>query len=231
MGRATVIEPSRRSAAVAYETVEVRTLIPGCHQREPGVYLCETVHEYQHCRTLMQRGQVFSCRAGLAFDGGFAMPVAPKPGEYQLDLRSNLEIRVENGKRGDGRVKGEASAEVSFRPPATQNSLWCLQRDRYIYYPTGPKGGIGEVDDTAACDTPITARIEPNEDDILVAYELCNSFAAWGSELTHSVDLLVGAIFGLGSSSPAFLDQYGSSTALIAPYLTVSAPVTIECKN
>lgn len=231
LGRATIIEPGLRAAAVAYETVEFTTLIPGCHQREPGVYLCETAHEYQHCRTLMQQGQVFSCRAGLAFDGGFATPVQPKPGEFDLDVESDIQIRVERDTRGEGRVRGEARVAVSFRPPATLDSSWCLQRDRYLYFPTGPKGGIGEIDDTSACDTPIEATIVPHEDDVLVAHELCNSFAAWGSEIEHSTDVLVGALFTLGSNSPAFVDQYGSPTVIVAPYVTVKAPVSIDCRD
>lgn len=231
LGRATIIEPGRRGAVAAYEAVEFKTLIPGCHQNEPGVYLCETTHEYQHCRTLMQHGQVFSCRAGLAFDGGFAIPIAPKPGEYDLALDSDLKIMVEHGNRGAGRAKGDARVEVTFRPPVTLDASWCLQRDRYIYYPTGPKGGIGEIDNTAACDAPIRATVAPHEDDVLVAWELCNAFAAWGSELEHTADLMVGALFTLGSASPAFADQYGGSSVIMAPYLTVRAPVTIECRE
>ena len=49
----TVLEPGLRDVEAAIEPAEFQVLIPGCHQREPGVFLCETVLEYQHCRTLM----------------------------------------------------------------------------------------------------------------------------------------------------------------------------------
>jgi hypothetical protein len=230
-GLATVIAPSRRSAANTFEAVEVEVLVPGCHQREPGVFLCETVHEYQHCRTLMKSGKVFSCRAGLAFDGGFATPIAAGQGDYTLEMDSSAHIRVEQGQRGEGKLRGEAEFEIAFALPALEKTSWCLQRDRYIYYPTGPKGGIGEIDDNADCDVPITGEIRPHEDDLLNAYDLCNSFSAWGSELDHTMDVIVAALFNIGSSSPRFLAEHGSSSTIMAPYLTVKAPVRIDCRE
>jgi hypothetical protein len=74
MTRATVITPDRRGTAPAIMAVEVELLVPGCDQTEPGVLLCGTVHEYQHCRTLFAAGKVLGCRAGLAFEGAFANP-------------------------------------------------------------------------------------------------------------------------------------------------------------
>jgi hypothetical protein len=230
-GRATVLEPGRRSEAVAYETVEASMLIPGCHQREPGIFLCESMHEYQHCRTLMGMNRVHSCRAGLAFDGGFAIPVSPDSDEYQLRVKSDAEIRVTHGERGIGRVRGEAEVSVSFDQPETENPAWCLQRDRYVYYPTGPKGGLAEIDDTNECAEPIATNFGPNEDDVLIAYDLCDSFAAWGDQLTHTIDVVVAALFYLDSASPAFLAQYGASSTILAPYLAVKAPLAIDCRQ
>ena len=230
-GRATVIEPERRSAAIVYEAVEVDSEITGCHQVEPGIYECASVDEYQHCRTLMQRGEVFSCRAALAFNGGFATPVSPVPGEYSLDVESEIEIRVERGDRGAGRAKGDAQIVVDFRPPPMQDTSWCLERDRYLYFPTGPLGGTAQIGETADCGEPVSAVFAPHEDDMMMAYDLCESFAAWGSEIDHSIEVLVGALFTLGSNSRAFVDQYGGSTAVIAPYLSIKAPVEIECRD
>ena len=66
---------------------------------------------------------------------------------------------------------------------------------------------------------------------MLVAYDLCMTFAAWGNEIDHKIDVLVGALFHLGSASPSFRSQYKSDSTIIAPYLTVEAPVRIQCKR
>jgi hypothetical protein len=52
-GRSTVLSPNLRSAEVSLDAAEYRVLIPGCAPREPGVFYCESVHQFQHCRTLM----------------------------------------------------------------------------------------------------------------------------------------------------------------------------------
>jgi hypothetical protein len=204
-------------------------LIPGCRERDPGVFVCATVHEYQHCRTLMTQGRIFGCRAGGAFDGGFAEPVAAEAGTYTLDLDSMATITVHRGERGLGKVKGRVHFELAFDPPQIGTGSWCLQRDRYLFYPTGPKGGLGEIDSTAECQAPITGTIEPHEDDILQAYDMCDSFAAWGTELQHHGELLAAALYHIGSAHPAFTSKYGSST-VIAPYLTVRAPFRVICR-
>jgi hypothetical protein len=227
----TVLSPSMRDVEAAIEPTEYQLLIPGCHQREPGVFLCETVHEYQHCRTLMGAGKVFGCRAGLAFDGGFAEPLAAGPEDYELDLRSNAEMVVTQGQRGEAKVRGEARVEITFAVPPAGEGAWCLQRDRYVYYPTGPKGGLGEIDDVSDCDAPIAATIVPHEDDALQAYDMCDAFAAWGGEIEHPIELLVAALFHVGSASPTFTQDGRAGTRIIAPYLTVRAPMKVRCEE
>jgi hypothetical protein len=229
MARSTVIAPSQRDVEAEIASVEYRMLIPGCQQREPGVFLCETVHEYQHCRTLMSAGKVFSCRAGLAFDGAFAEPIAAGPDAYALELRSTATMIVNQGQRGQGKVKGDARFELTFAVPSLGEPTWCLQRDRYIYFPTGPKGGLSEIDDTADCGAPITGSIAPHEDDLLQAYDTCDAFAAWGSELEQPIELLAAALFHIHSASPAFAQKYGSSEHIVAPYLTIRAPMQVRC--
>ncbi|NIW23314.1 MAG: hypothetical protein GWN29_01415, partial [Gammaproteobacteria bacterium] len=75
------------------------------------------MHEYQHCRTLFSAGKVLGCRAGLAFEGAFANPVAAAEGSYELDLRSRASATVSQGRRGQGRLRGDAEFTVSFTPP------------------------------------------------------------------------------------------------------------------
>ena len=179
----------------------------------------------------MQSGRIFGCRAGLAFDGGSVQPEMAEPGQYELSVDSDAEVRVEQGARGQGRIRGEVRVEVAFQPPAKEQGVWCLQRDRYVYYPTGPKGGMSEIDDTDDCELPIEVTFAPHEDDLLQAYDLCTSFDAWGTELEQPIDLLVAAVFHIGSASPKFLQQHGSSTAMLARYLTVKAPMRIECRD
>lgn len=229
-GRVTLISPDQRTEESAVEAIEYDVLIPGCYQREPGVFLCETVHDYQHCRTLLHAGNVFGCRAGLAFDGGFAEPVAASPDNYELNLKSSGEITVERGQRGAGRIKGDARFKLSFAPP-DEPGMRCLQRDRYIYYPTGPKGGLAEIGDTAACDAPIEGRFAPHEDDLYQAYDLCESFDAWGDELDQPSELLVAALFNLGARPSIPNARSESATRIIASYLTIRAPTTVTCKD
>jgi hypothetical protein len=217
-------------AQVALDTAELQLLIPGCFQREPGVFLCDSIYEYEHCRTLMISRMVFSCRAGVAFENGFAEPREAAAGEYTLTLESDAEVRVVKGRRGYGRIKGEAEAEIAFDPPRETGS-WCATRESYLYYPTGPKGGMSEIGEAAPCDEAIAFGFEPHRDDILRAYDLCESFAAWGGELESSIDVLAAGLFEISSASPEFRARHGAGSALIAPYLMVEAPLTIECRE
>jgi len=230
LSRSTIITPSRRSAEVAFAAVEYEVLIPGCHQREPGIFLCESVHEYQHCRTLFRAGRVFGCRAGLAFDGGFAEPLLSAPEEHRLELESNASATVYRERRGEGKLRGEVRLAVSFDLPTIDAKDWCLQRDRYIYFPSGPKGGLAEIDATDDCDVPIEARFAPHEDDLIEAYDLCEGSASWDAELEASTDLMVAGLFHIGSARPEFNATYGP-TRIVAPYMMVKAPLQIICKD
>ena len=228
--RMTVLSPSLRDVEAAIEPTEYQVLIPGCHQREPGVFLCETVHEYQHCRTLMGVGKVFGCRAGLAFDGGFAEPLAAEPDDYELELRSNAEMIVTHGQRGEAKVRGDARFEVAFSVPAVSEGDWCLQRERYVYYPTGPKGGLSDIDGVDDCDAPVAGTIVPHEDDALQAYDMCDVFAAWGGEIEQPIEVLVAALFHVGAASSG-LAQDASAGRIVAPYLTIRAPMKVSCEG
>jgi hypothetical protein len=228
--RAMLISPSRRSAENAVAPLEYQVLIPGCHQREPGVFLCETVHEYQHCRSLMSTGRVFGCRAGLAFDGNFADPIAAGPDRHDLSVRSTAVVTVERGQRGAGVAKGDARFEIRFAVPDADRGA-CLQRDRYVYYSTGPKGGLAEIDDTRDCAAPISGVIAPHEDDVLQAYDMCEAFAAWGSELEQPIELLVAALFHVAPADPALAHRRGIVSSIVAPYFTIRAPMQVVCNE
>jgi len=188
------------------------------------------VHEYQHCRTLFAAGKLLGCRAGLAFDSAFAQPVAAPPDSYELELRSRASATVTRQRRGDGRVRGEADFRVAFTVP-TEPALTetCLQRDRYIYYPSGPQGGLSEIDDTAACDSPIEGKFMPHEDDLLRAYDLCEAHRAWGTEIEGSIELLVAGLYHLSPRTAA--EGVMGESRIVAPYVTIRAPLTISCKN
>ena len=230
--RATVITPDRRGTAPTVMPVRVQLLVPGCQQREPGVLLCESVHEYQHCRTLLQDSQVLGCRAGLAFEGAFAEPRAAAPGSYELSLRSRVSAVVRRPHRGEGRLRGDARYSVSFAvPDAYAPGATCLQRDRYIYHPTGPEGGLSRIDETADCDEPVEGEFTAHEDDLLRAYDLCEARNAWGGEIEHSIDLLVAGLYHFSAATAAEIPLPGSSTYIIAPYLTVHAPLKVSCKD
>jgi hypothetical protein len=228
--RATVITPDRRGTAPAIMPVEVQLLVPGCYQTEPGVLLCGTVHEYQHCRTLFAAGKLLGCRAGLAFDGAFAEPVASPSDSYELDLRSRASATVTQRQRGEGRVRGDADFRVSFAVPAEAAlAETCLQRDRYIYYPSGPRGGLSEIDDTTDCGRPIEGSFEPHEDDLLRAYDLCEARQAWGTTIEGSIELLVAGLYHLSARTAA--ENFGGASRIVAPYVTIHAPLSISCKD
>ncbi|MDX1562334.1 MAG: hypothetical protein R3305_05380 [Gammaproteobacteria bacterium] len=219
--RMTVLSPNLRSTEIALDEAEFKVLIPGCFQLEPGIFMCETIHEYQHCRTLMVGRMVFSCRVGRAFESGYAEPYAAQPDEYELELDADIRVRLKLGDRGHGQVRGDADVWVKFDEPALAEDEHCLQRDRYVYFTTGPRGGISEVDNPDACSEPIEMSFEPHEDDLLRAYDLCDAFGAWGDTIDDSIDVLVAALYQIGSNR-------GSRIA--APFLTVKAPISIECR-
>lgn len=229
--RATVLSPNLRTTEAVLDPQEYRVLIPGCTQGEPGVFMCKSILEYQHCRTLMIGQFVFACQAGLAFEGGFAQPFEAEDGEYELVIESDARIRVNQGDRGPGQIRGKAEVELTFRPPTDSPGSWCLQRDPYIYYPSGPDGGMSEFGDTGECGDPIELSFAPHADDAVRAYDLCESFAAWGSEMQDTIDILVSGLFHIRSANPEFIARHGDDGAVLAPYIVVKAPLSIDCRS
>jgi hypothetical protein len=198
-------------------------MLLGCSQREPGVFVCESIDEYEHCRTLMISRMIHSCRMDRALQDIVAESRAVTAAEYELSVESDAVLRVRPGERGRGQTRGNAEIRVRFDPPATAQATECVGRRSYVYFPTGPEGGrpsIGKADD---CDAPLELRVEPHEDDLLRAYDLCETFASWGFEIEDSMDVLIAGLFELRST--------GASPAarLIAPHRMVSAPLKIEC--
>jgi hypothetical protein len=232
LARSTVITPNRRSVETSLDLVEYRLTVPGCHQSMPGVFLCESVPDYQHCRSLFRAGKVFGCRAGVAFASGFATPVAAKDGQFDLDLHSSAEATVRAQRRGKGKLRGAAEFTIDFTAPTPAAGEFCLQRDRYLYYPTGPMGGMAGIEATDVCDQPINASFEPNEDDLLQAYDACSMSGAWGESIAGEIEILVAGLYHM-----ARLDEHGKIKSTSAPakiearYLTVHAPMAIHCER
>lgn len=229
--RSTVITPNRRSVVTALDPIEYRITVPGCHQNRPGVLLCESVPDFQHCRSLFRAGKVFGCRAGVAFASGFAHPVAAVEGSYDLELRSSAEATVRSERRGKGKLRGDAQFTIAFATPVPARNEICLQRDRYLYYPTGPMGGMAGIEATDACDEPISGTFEPHEDDLLQAYDACNASGAWGGSITGEIEILVAGLYHI-----ARVDESGQPKSTTMPakvearYLTVRAPLSIRCE-
>ena len=221
MGRSTVLTPDRRATESVVTTVEYQLLVPGCRQREAGVLMCESLHDYQHCRSLLASGVVLGCRAGLAFDGGIAEPMAAPEGSFSLELRSTAAATVYRGRRGEGKLKGRVRYRIAFEAPASGDA--CLQRDRYVYYPTGPQGGMSTIGETAACDEPISGEFSPHDDDLLHAYDLCEGRRAWGGRLEASTELLVAALYYVAPEKPA------QGANVVAPYTTLSGVLKVNC--
>lgn len=230
LARSTLITPDRRNAEVAAAPIEYEVSVPGCQQREPGTFMCESLEEYRQCRILLEGGKVFGCRAGLAFADGLGEPVAAPPDGYRMELESNAEITVERGRRGQGRVRGDVRFEIAFAIPDIDARDWCLRRERYVYPLSGPAGGLATIDDTDACEVPVAGRFEPHEDDLIEAYDLCEGSLSWGDDLEHSIERLVGTLFHIGSARPDFVPTHGHAR-VVAPYVRVQAPLSIRCRE
>jgi hypothetical protein len=230
-GRVTVLSPNRRTTETELDSGEYRSLIPGCSEQKTGIFECESVLEYQHCRTLMISRMVQSCRIGLSLQEAFAEPRAAKADEYQIEIDSTAKVRVTLGVRGFGQIRGQVKVVLTIDPPVPNQSAWCLQRDRYVFYPTGPNGGLSEIGESAECDQPIEFSFEPHEDDLIRAYDLCDTFAAWDSEIQDSIEILAAGLFQIRSASPEFVARYPTGGAVIAPIVVVEAPLTIDCRT
>jgi hypothetical protein len=232
-GQATMLSPSRRAPQAVLEGADEQQVpVPGCGQVSPGTLRCGMIQDYQHCRTLMISSMVDSCRIEVAFASGAIVPQAAEPGDYDLAIESDARVRIARDERGFGQVRGAASVEIRFELPAeAAPPAWCVQRDRYLYFATGPQGGLPEIDDSGDCDSPLSFDFKPHADDLLRAWDLCETFAAWGEELRDSIEILAAAIFHVRSSAPSFNARYRDGAAAIARYATVTAPLTIECRN
>lgn len=230
--RSTVIAPNRRAAESAISLVAYQVSVPGCTQREPGIFLCESVHDYQHCRALFASGRVFGCRAGVAFASGFAKPQPAVEGSFKLDIESSAIATVRRDQRGKGRLRGRAEFELDLNEPVLEEGRVCLQRDRYLYHPNGPMGGMSDIDSTDSCDRTIRASFEPNQDDLLHAYDMCNSMGAWGAQIEQPIEILVAGLFHVVNSNWAETVKGGMLPPdIVAPYLTVRAPMRVNCEQ
>lgn len=230
-GRNTVLSPSLRSTEVALDSAEYRVLIPGCTPIGDGVFTCESANQYQHCRTLMYSSMVHSCRAPDPFAAGFDAAREAAPGEYRVAIESSARVKVTRSFRGFGETRGEARVELNIDPPQEADSGSCLQRDRLLYSLTGPEGGLAEIDDSGACEEPIEFRFKPHEDDVVRAYDICEAFSAWGSEIDDSIDILAAGLFHVRSADPEFVARNESGVAIIALHVSLTAPLSIDCSE
>ena len=230
--RGTVFTPDRRQAAPAVTRTEVQIVVPGCSQFEPGVLLCHSVPEYQHCRTLLQDGYLLGCRARLGLDGTIADMREVTAESYELSLRARASVTIDQGSRGEGRVRGATRYSVTFAiPEYTDAAESCLQRDRYEYHQTGPNGGLSEIYEAADCDEPIEGSFAPHEDDFLHAYDLCEGRRAWGTKIEATTDLIVAGIFHFSASTASSNDGGTAASRSIAPYLAIGAPLEVICRD
>jgi hypothetical protein len=231
-GRVTLLSPSRRATEVALGTSSSRVPVPGCDAAAPGVLRCGTINEYQHCRTLMISAMVDSCRIEMPFVG---LPVEARPaspGSYQLTVESDARVRIVRGERAFSQVRGKADALLQLELPAEARApAWCVQRDRFQYSMTGSGAGVPDIGDSADCAEPIEIRFTANDDDALRAYDRCEIADAWGEELEDTIEIFVAGLFHIRSASPAFAARYPGGEAVVAEYVTVTAPFEIDCRD
>ena len=239
---ATVISPDQRNADTVVESissadtvakpVSYDVKIPGCRQEAAASFVCDSVPAYQQCRAKLKAGKVFSCRANLAFVNQNVEPQQAASGDYALQLDSSASATVRRGRRGGGKLKGEARFHIQFAAPKINKLDWCIARERYIYHPTGPEGGVGKVDNRADCSRPIDGSFEPQQDDLLEAYDACDRRHAWGKRLQQPIELLVAALYEIGSSRPDFVPgRAADHMKVLAPFVLVQAPMSVTCKR
>ena len=232
-GQTTVLTPGRQVTEVVLEGSATQVPVAGCRQFAPGQMLCGMLQDYQHCRTLMISSMVDSCRIEVAFSSGVIEPRAAEPGTYDLTVEPGARVRINKEERGFGQARGSASVELRFDLPeeATTPPGYCVQRDQYLYFATGPEGGLPEIEDSETCDVPLSFNFKAHADDMMRAWDLCETFAAWGEDLEDSMEILAAAIFHIRSSAPEFSARYPGGAATIARYITVKAPLTVECRG
>ncbi len=228
--RSTVFSADGEQVVRAVTSPEAQQVSLDCSQLDPGVLLCQSAPGYQHCRTLLEAGQVLGCRAALGIDGPVAGLHEASAGNYELLLRAKASVTVNRRRSGEGRIRGETRYRVTFAiPERTDIAETCLQRDRYEYHQTGPNGGTSEIFEAADCDDPIEGRFSPHEDDLQYAYGLCEGHRAWGSRIEATTDLVVAGIFHF-TEITATADAAAASRS-VTPYLAIRAPLQVNCSE
>ena len=231
-GRATVLSPSLRTTEIGVDGNGEQVPVPGCSPLRPGVLLCNSIHEFQHCRTLMISSMVGACRVEIAFARDDVVARPAEPGSYRLAVESTARVRINRDSRGFGEARGRARVTLDLDLPAEASAPgWCVERERYLYYATGTEGGNYEIDNADDCADPIDFSFGANDDDLMRAWDLCETFAAWDEELTDSIEILAAGIFQVRSAAPDFSTRYPGGSVRIARYLRVEAPLTIDCRG
>jgi hypothetical protein len=231
-GQNTVLTSGRPVTGAVLDASAEQVTVPGCRQVALGQMLCGMLQDYHHCRTLLISSMVESCRIEVAFSSGAIEARAAEPGSYSLAVESGARALIRRNERGFGQARGSASVELKFDLPAEAAlPAVCLQRDQYLYFATGPKGGLPEIKDSEPCDTPLTFNFKAHSDDFTRAWDLCETFSAWGEDLEDSIEILAASVFHVRSVTPEFAARYPGGAATIAPYVIVRAPLTIECRG
>jgi hypothetical protein len=226
--RSTVFTSDRQRVMSAVTSPEAQQVVLGCSQLEPGVLLCESAPGYQHCRTLLEAGQVLGCRAALGMDGPVAGLYEATSGSYELSLRAKASVTVDRRRPGEGRIRGETRYRVTFAIPERAGiAETCLQRDRYEYHQTGPNGGSSVIYEADDCDEPLEGRFSPHEDDLRYAYGLCEGHRAWGTRIEATTDLVVAGIFHFTELTASAGGAAASRS--VTPYLAIRAPLRVNC--
>ena len=99
---------------------------------------------------------------------------------------------------------------------------------------TGPAGGVWALKASATCNDPVGATYEPDEDDILMAYDQCEERKAWGSNITTNMQVVAGAVFVMNNPRTTNVTtsscNYVNVTELLRPYTVVNLNVSVKCQ-
>ena len=100
---------------------------------------------------------------------------------------------------------------------------------------TGPAGGLWALKASTACGDPVGATYEPDEDDVLMAYDECEEQKAWGSTITINMQVVAGAVFVMNNARTTNVTtsscNYVNVTELLRSYTTINLKISVKCQS
>jgi len=224
--------------------------IDGCEAGHPGPrdYECSTIASYHICQGHMRDGTAHDCLAEVSSPGSLIQFDQQHPNSYQLNTSSNIQVAVDRSNRNGGEAQGNAQWNIVFTAPAEYPNPGCNPnapivsagdcmrrcetKNRYTYNRDGVAGGIFAIAGLDNCNSAITAQRSPDEFDLLRSWDICQAEDAWGGNAHGQLRYRIAALYHMSdphTSQNGNGWSYENEADVIAPYVNVTAPITIFC--